>query len=62
MDNTKSQLTLEIMKKMDKELKTNPLMFESRSITNTWLQDIAISLAIIADWCIKDNKEENKND
>lgn len=62
MDNTKTELTLEIMEKLNKEFKINPSMFESRGLTNTWLQDIAVSLAIIADWCIKDNKGENKND
>lgn len=35
---------------------------DSRGLTNTWLQDIAASLAIIADWCIKDNERKNKND
>lgn len=58
MDKTKTESTLENMKKVNEELKTNPFLFESRGLTNIWLQDIAISLAIIADWCIKDKEEK----
>ena len=56
---TKSEQTLKTIEVVIEELKQNPLTQDSVSLINVWLQDIAISLSIIADWCIKD-KEEKK--
>ena len=56
---TKSELTMEVIKMLQDGTKTNPFAYEQRSVTNTLLQDMAVSLAVIADWCLKD-LEKNK--
>lgn len=59
MNKTKSELTMETIKMLQDSTKNNPFAYEQRSVTNTLLQDIAISLSVIADWCLKD-LEKNK--
>ena len=54
MDKVKSELTMDIIKMLQDSTKKNPFAYEQRSVTNTLLQDIAVSLSVIADWCIKD--------
>lgn len=57
---SKTELTMEVIKMLQDSTKTNPFAYEQKSVTNTLLQDMTVSLAIIADWCLKDM--ENKND
>ena len=58
---SKLELTMETIKMLQDGTKTNPFAYEQRSVTNTLLQDMAVSLAIIADWCLKDMESKNDN-
>ena len=55
---SKTENTMEVIKMLQDGTKTNPFAYEQKSVTNTLLQDMAVSLAVIADWCLKDM--ENK--
>lgn len=54
----KSEQTVDALEELDRIIKKFPYMSDSEFFTNTILRDIAVSLSIIADWCIINiNKE-----